>query len=66
MQIIVNGKQETIESAKTIDELLLELGFERQSVAVALNGTFVARREYATTKLEDEMDIEVLVPMQGG
>ncbi len=66
MQIIVNGKEQTIERANTIDELLLELGFERLSVAVALDGTFVARGEYATTKLKEKMDIEVLVPMQGG
>jgi sulfur carrier protein len=66
LQIIVNGKEQIIEGAKTIDELLLALGFERQSVAVALNGTFVARGEYPTTKFEEKMDIEVLVPMQGG
>jgi sulfur carrier protein len=66
LQIIVNGKEQIIQSAQTIDELLLELGFERLSVAVALDGTFVARGEYSTTKLKENMDIEVLVPMQGG
>ena len=66
MQIIVNGTEQNIEGFETIDDLLLALGFERQSVAVALNGTFVARGEYSSTKLEDNMDLEVLVPMQGG
>lgn len=55
-----------MQRAKTLDELLRELGYERESVAVARNGSFVPKKEYASLTLEDEMELEVLVPMQGG
>lgn len=66
MQLIVNGKQELIEESKTLEELLNELGYERNSVAVAQDGSFVPKQEYAKLALKDGMELEVLVPMQGG
>lgn len=66
MQVVVNGNRETVQRAKTLDELLRELGYERESVAVARNGSFVPKKEYASLTLEDDMELEVLVPMQGG
>ena len=66
MQVQVNGKKEIVEQSKTLEELLQELGYERDSVAVARNGSFVPKGEYTSLVLEENMDLEVLVPMQGG
>jgi sulfur carrier protein len=66
LQITVNGKEQIVEDADTIEKLLSQLQFEPLSVAVALDGNFVPRGKYATTYLEEDMDIEVLMPMQGG
>jgi len=35
-------------------------------IAVAHNGTFVARGSYADTAIEDGDMIEIVAPMQGG
>ena len=66
MQVVVNGNKENVQQAKTLDELLKELGYERESVAVARNGSFVPKRQYTSLALEEDMELEVLVPMQGG
>jgi thiamine biosynthesis protein ThiS len=64
--VLVNGKKETVRGARTLDDLLLELGYEKSSVAVARDGSFVPKRDYAELVLEEEMDLEILLPMQGG
>jgi thiamine biosynthesis protein ThiS len=56
----------TIRQATNVDELLQELGYERQSVAVASDGNFLPKQQYKTLILKDDMELEVLVPMQGG
>ena len=63
--IIVNG--ETMDTkARTIAELLDELGYEDMPVATARNMSVVRKRERAETKLSEGDRIEILVPMQGG
>ncbi len=66
MLVLVNGKEHDTASAGTIQDLLKELGYSNGSVAVALEGEFLPKRLYATTKLEEKMDVEILMPMQGG
>ena len=66
MQIVVNGEVKTIRQARNVDELLHELGYERASVAVASDGSFLPKQQYKTLMLKDDMELEILVPMQGG
>jgi sulfur carrier protein len=66
VQILVNGREQETDASQTVEELLKELGYQQNSVAVALDGEFLPRRLYAATKLEDRMDLEILLPMQGG
>jgi sulfur carrier protein len=66
VQILVNGREQETSAAQTVEELLKDLGYQQNSVAVALDGEFLPRRLYAATKLEEKMDIEILLPMQGG
>jgi sulfur carrier protein len=66
VQVLVNGKELDVAQAKTVGELLQELGYAQGSVAVAKNGEFLPRQEYASTLLEEKVDIEILLPMQGG
>lgn len=51
--------------AHTLADFLAEQLSEQQ-VATALNGTFIAHSQRATTVLNDGDRIEALVPMQGG
>jgi thiamine biosynthesis protein ThiS len=66
VQVLVNGKEVEIVHAKTVGELLQELGYAQGSVAVAKNGEFLPRKDYSSTVLEDKADLEILLPMQGG
>jgi len=66
LQIVVNGEMKVIRKATNVEELLSELGYERDSVAVASDGNFVPKQQYQRLILADNMELEVLVPMQGG
>ena len=66
MHLVVNGQKQLIEKAQNIDELLAELGYERNAVAVAQDGSFVPKKDYPVIILKEGMELEVLVPMQGG
>jgi sulfur carrier protein len=66
VQILVNGREQETSAAQTVEELLKDLGYQQSQVAVALDGEFLPRRLYAATKLQDQMDLEILLPMQGG
>lgn len=64
-RITVNGEaRET--SARTLGELVAELGFGEAQVATALNGTFVPRAARAQTPLALHDSVEIVAPRQGG
>ena len=66
MQLRVNGEKHYVEAPLSLQHLLEKLGYESRSIAVALNGCFVPRHEYALRILEDQQELEVVGPMQGG
>ena len=65
MNITVNASQHEI-LADTLGAALAELGFTNPAIATALNGLFVPRSAWDTTKLNGGDQVEVLAPMQGG
>lgn len=65
MKIIVNGVERDV-NAKTLSELVVEMGYEEVPVATALNQTVVTKRNRDTTKIRPNDRIEILIPMQGG
>lgn len=65
MKIVVNGTvQET--GARTLDDLIEELGRDAATVATAVNGEFAPRAARGGTPLHDGDRVEILAPMQGG
>jgi sulfur carrier protein len=66
LQLVINGKQMKVDDVSTIKDLLLKLGYEADSVAVACDNTFVSRSKYAQYKIKNGEELEILVPMQGG
>ncbi len=66
MQLVINGKAQQIDDVQNIKDLLLKLGYEANSVAVACDGTFISRSKYPDFVLQDGKELEILVPMQGG
>ena len=65
MKIIVNGAELEL-AATTLAEALLALEYADAVVATALNGSFVAARARAATRLAEGDRIEIVAPRQGG
>ena len=66
MKITINGKPQNFTAPLDIAATLEQTGYAGKIVAVALNGEFVSRSNYADTILKDGDDIEIVAPMQGG
>jgi len=65
VRVIVNGEA-TGTDARTLAELIAELGFAETQVATAVNGDFVPRSARAATALAPGDRIEIVAPRQGG
>ncbi len=65
MNIRVNGIDCDVKAAD-LESLLAELDYSDQTVATALNQTFVRKKDRATTKIADGDQVEILTPRQGG
>jgi sulfur carrier protein len=65
MRIELNGELVLTEAA-SLEELIAAQGFAPDTVATAVDGSFVPRRVRATTLLREGLQVEVLSPMQGG
>ncbi len=65
MRILVNGAPHDV-AARTLDSVLLELGYRETRLATALDGTFVPASARAAQALREGCAVEVVSPMQGG
>ena len=64
-RINING--EWVDTASTtLDDLLVRLGYDSQTVATAIDGAFVAREQRAAVEIGDGAHVEIVAPMQGG
>ncbi|GJL86136.1 MAG: thiamine biosynthesis protein ThiS [Micavibrio sp.] len=66
MILIINGQKKTFVTPLDLRGCLEQEGYGDMLVAVARNGTFVAKNNYGATKLDDGDEIEIVAPMQGG
>lgn len=64
--MIINGKNESLERNMTLAELLEQLGYRQNLVAVELNGQIVKRAEYVSTMLTDSDKLEIVSFVGGG
>ena len=68
MKVLVNGKEKTFEEELlTISALLKKANVEMpDQVSVQLNGIFVDRQAFATTKVQDGNEVDFLYFLGGG
>jgi len=66
IEIIVNGKRQSIPNGLNVKEMIEAIGHKGEGFALALNGTFVALSNYETTMVRDNDSVEILAPVQGG
>ena len=65
-EVLVNGQVHTLCAARTLAELIRELGHAPDSVATALNGEFVARSQRADRVLRDGDRVTCFQAITGG
>ena len=65
-EVLVNGQVHTLSAARTLAELIGELGHAPDSVATALNGEFVARGQRAERVLRDGDRVTCFQAITGG
>jgi sulfur carrier protein len=66
-QIKVNGKEQSIDESLSLSELLLiNKVAEPSMVSIQVNGSFVVREDYDTTKLNENDEVDFLYFMGGG
>ena len=65
LEVVVNGEKASTQ-ARTLAELLVELGYGDAKVATACNGDFVPLRKREAVELTGGDTIEIVAPRQGG
>ena len=64
--IRVNGDPSAVAAGSTIVDLLAQLDAPDRGVAVAIDGEVVPRGQWAKTVIEDDVNVEVVMAVQGG
>jgi sulfur carrier protein len=65
IDISLNGERRQLEP-QMLSAALEAWGYQCERVAVAINGEFIARADYARTPLTADDRIDVVGPVQGG
>ncbi len=66
MELVVNGKTQSVPDQLRMSELVQLLGLPDTGVAVAVNDHVIPKGRWAETSLEPMQRIEVLTAVQGG
>ena len=66
VNIVINGKRADVADNLTVEQLLIDLDYKCEKVAVAVNSAFVPRSAYAETFVKDGDGLDVVAPVQGG
>lgn len=67
MTVSLNGEMRTLPSPQSLEDALSHWGYdERETIAVALNGSFVSRSAYEEISLRDKDCLDVVTLVQGG
>jgi sulfur carrier protein len=66
IQVSVNGEMKEVSENLNVTELIDELGYKTKGFAVAINTTFVAIDTYGKTLINENDEIDILAPVQGG
>jgi sulfur carrier protein len=64
--VTLNGEPRELPENATVESAVRELGVPNRGVAVALDGEVVPRGDWASTRVRDGQEVEVLRAVQGG
>ena len=66
LTVSINGEAVQLDSEMTVTELLSQQGQQNKRVAVAINGEFVPRSQYAKTQISNKDEIDIVTAVGGG
>ena len=66
MKVTINGQPKDFEAPLNLYDVLEQEEVIGMMIAVARNGSFIPKGDYAQIFLEDGDAIEIVAPMQGG
>jgi len=66
MRLEINGERRSVPASATVRELLENLGFKPDRIAVELNRQIIRRQEWDRTALSDMDKIEIVQFVGGG
>jgi sulfur carrier protein len=64
--VTLNGERHELPEGATVETAVRELGAPERGVAVAVDGEVVPRGAWASTRMRDGQQVEVLRAVQGG
>ena len=64
--IILNGKNEQLDSNTSITQLLEKLDLSEKRLAVEINQQIVSRSDFASTMLNNQDQVEIVQAIGGG
>jgi sulfur carrier protein len=64
--IYLNNQKHQINSNQSLQAFLLARNHKELHFAIVINNQFIPRTYYSTTLLDENDQIEIIVPMQGG
>jgi sulfur carrier protein len=65
MHIFINGERTSV-TATTLEQLVIELGFQGKRIAVEMDGQLITKSKHAVTLLSDDAKIEIIHAVGGG
>jgi sulfur carrier protein len=65
-KLSLNGEVTPLPENNILSFLLEQQGYQMQKIAVAINGAFVPRSQYAATAINDGDEIDVIQAVGGG
>lgn len=65
MYIFINGEHTAV-AATTLEQLVIELGFQGKRIAIEMDGQLITKSRHATTLLTDDAKIEIIHAVGGG
>ena len=66
MDITINGESRQLTDIQTVSDLLAQLGYQNQRLAVELNGEIVPKSQHDTAAIKNGDTLELVVAVGGG
>lgn len=62
----INGEHIELGSSGTLDELIVSLGYQKERIAVELNGKIIPKKDYSSTTVSNKDSLEIVNFVGGG